>query len=174
MFSPSSPRWWHRLLEIFSDPNSLLRLGKISPFEGRAKGQIPPKYPGSGEVPTWEMKAESSSGHSFLSFLSFFLSFLLFIPPVASPCARPPVGKKNISFGTTQDRKMFPYHFAPDRLGIEVTGVRGSPWLGPGCYLGSEVSSSLNFGLFHSRNRVTAALQTRCRVSRGKRNSLLS
>nr|XP_041577274.1 protein pitchfork [Taeniopygia guttata] len=45
---------------------------------------------------------------------------------------------KLISFGTTQDRKMFPHHFAPDRLGIEVLGVRGSPFLGPGSYLGPE------------------------------------
>ncbi|KAM6998204.1 ciliary microtubule-associated protein 3 [Passerculus sandwichensis] len=45
---------------------------------------------------------------------------------------------KLISFGTTQDRKMFPSSFAPDRLGIEVLGVRGSPLLGPGSYLGPE------------------------------------
>ncbi|XP_068029307.1 ciliary microtubule-associated protein 3 [Anomalospiza imberbis] len=45
---------------------------------------------------------------------------------------------KLISFGTTQERKMFPHYFAPDRLGIEVIGVRGSPFLGPGSYLGPE------------------------------------
>ncbi|XP_039551887.1 protein pitchfork [Passer montanus] len=47
---------------------------------------------------------------------------------------------KLISFGTTQDRKMFPYHCAPDRLGIEMLGLRGSPRLGPGSYLGPESS----------------------------------
>ncbi|XP_053854156.1 protein pitchfork-like [Vidua macroura] len=45
---------------------------------------------------------------------------------------------KLISFGTTQERKMFPHYFAPDRLGIEVLGVRGSPFLGPGSYLGPQ------------------------------------
>ncbi|XP_064255080.1 ciliary microtubule-associated protein 3-like isoform X2 [Passer domesticus] len=52
----------------------------------------------------------------------------------------PKAGAKLISFGTTQDRKMFPYHCAPDRLGIEMLGPRGSPWLGPGSYLGPESS----------------------------------
>ncbi|XP_014113627.1 PREDICTED: protein pitchfork isoform X2 [Pseudopodoces humilis] len=47
---------------------------------------------------------------------------------------------KHISFGTTQDRKMFPYYYAPDRLGIEMPGMRGSPFLGPGCYLGPETN----------------------------------
>ncbi|XP_050840914.1 protein pitchfork, partial [Serinus canaria] len=50
----------------------------------------------------------------------------------------PPAVTKPISFGTTQERKMFPYGFAPDRLGIEVLGVRGDPSLGPGSYLGPE------------------------------------
>uniref|UniRef100_A0A8C3MB36 Uncharacterized protein n=1 Tax=Geospiza parvula TaxID=87175 RepID=A0A8C3MB36_GEOPR len=47
-----------------------------------------------------------------------------------------------ISFGTTQERKTFPYSYAPDRLGIEVLGVRGNPSLGPGSYLGPESSLS--------------------------------
>uniref|UniRef100_A0A8C3MCZ4 Uncharacterized protein n=1 Tax=Geospiza parvula TaxID=87175 RepID=A0A8C3MCZ4_GEOPR len=46
--------------------------------------------------------------------------------------------KSLISFGTTQERKTFPYSYAPDRLGIEVLGVRGNPSLGPGSYLGPE------------------------------------
>ncbi|XP_056367294.1 protein pitchfork [Oenanthe melanoleuca] len=46
--------------------------------------------------------------------------------------------QKLISFGTTQDRKMFPHHHAPDRLGIATPGVRGSPALGPGSYLGPQ------------------------------------
>ncbi|XP_071306292.1 ciliary microtubule-associated protein 3 isoform X2 [Agelaius tricolor] len=48
---------------------------------------------------------------------------------------------KLISFGTTQERKMFPYSYAPDRLGIEALGLRGSPSLGPGSYLGPENSA---------------------------------
>nr|XP_031362841.1 protein pitchfork [Lonchura striata domestica] len=45
---------------------------------------------------------------------------------------------KLISFGTTQERKMFPQHFGADRLGIEALGAQGSPFLGPGSYLGPE------------------------------------
>ncbi|XP_057242913.1 protein pitchfork [Malurus melanocephalus] len=48
--------------------------------------------------------------------------------------------QKRISFGTTQERKMFPYHYAPDRLGIEMPAVGRNPLLGPGCYLGPETN----------------------------------
>uniref|UniRef100_A0A8C5TJ96 Protein pitchfork n=1 Tax=Malurus cyaneus samueli TaxID=2593467 RepID=A0A8C5TJ96_9PASS len=54
--------------------------------------------------------------------------------------------QKRISFGTTQERKMFPYHYAPDRLGIEMPAVGRNPLLGPGCYLGPEVSSPCTLG----------------------------
>ncbi|XP_038018495.1 protein pitchfork [Motacilla alba alba] len=74
--------------------------------------------------------------------LAFSRSLPLLPPPVcqARMAARhdPKAGAKLISFGTTQERKMFPYGYAPDRLGIEVLGVRGSPSLGPGSYLGPE------------------------------------
>ncbi|XP_027515422.1 protein pitchfork [Corapipo altera] len=48
--------------------------------------------------------------------------------------------QKHVSFGTTQERKMFPYYYAPDRLGIEVAAVGGNPLVGPGCYLGQETT----------------------------------
>ncbi|NXK05245.1 PIFO protein, partial [Herpetotheres cachinnans] len=54
--------------------------------------------------------------------------------------------QKRISFGSCQERKMFPLHHAPDRLGIQLTAIRGDPWLGPGCYLSQE-SSSLRYSL---------------------------
>ncbi|XP_041282946.1 protein pitchfork [Onychostruthus taczanowskii] len=62
---------------------------------------------------------------------------------------------KPISFGTTQERKMFPYHCAPDRLGIEGLGVRGSPSLGPGSYLGpqSGTPGPAAYGPFPERPR---------------------
>ncbi|XP_066059805.1 ciliary microtubule-associated protein 3 [Chamaea fasciata] len=68
--------------------------------------------------------------------------------------------EKQISFGTTQDRKMFPYYFAPDRLGIEMPGMRGSPSLGPGCYLGPEANvfqSSTSSRPMSSRGYVLGA-----------------
>ncbi|XP_062461552.1 ciliary microtubule-associated protein 3 isoform X1 [Pezoporus occidentalis] len=49
--------------------------------------------------------------------------------------------QKPISFGTCQERKMFPLHDAPDRLGIQLKSIRGQPSLGPGCYLSQERSS---------------------------------
>ncbi|OCT91827.1 protein pitchfork [Xenopus laevis] len=48
---------------------------------------------------------------------------------------------KGICFGTTQDRKQFPYYCAPDRLGNDLTPIRGTPNLGPGCYNIDEVTS---------------------------------
>ncbi|KAF1666034.1 Protein pitchfork, partial [Aptenodytes patagonicus] len=54
--------------------------------------------------------------------------------------------QKRISFGSCQERKMFPLHHAPDRLGIQLIGMRGDPSLGPGCYLSQE-RSSLGYSL---------------------------
>ncbi|XP_050767221.1 protein pitchfork [Gymnogyps californianus] len=48
--------------------------------------------------------------------------------------------QKWISFGSCQERKMFPLHHAPDRLGIQLIAIRGDPSLGPGCYLSQERS----------------------------------
>ena len=47
--------------------------------------------------------------------------------------------KKPVSFGTTQDRGLFPHICAPDRLGNELNALRGSPNRGPGCYDNAEV-----------------------------------
>uniref|UniRef100_A0A8C4UMW0 Primary cilia formation n=1 Tax=Falco tinnunculus TaxID=100819 RepID=A0A8C4UMW0_FALTI len=52
-------------------------------------------------------------------------------------------GRKRISFGSCQERKMFPLHHAPDRLAIQLIPIRGDPSLGPGCYLSHEVSYSV-------------------------------
>ncbi|XP_041869701.1 protein pitchfork isoform X3 [Corvus kubaryi] len=72
----------------------------------------------------------------------------------------PKAVQKSISFGTTQERKMFPYYYAPDRLGIEVAAVRGNPLLGPGCYLGPEkniLKSSMSTRPMSSRGYVMGA-----------------
>uniref|UniRef100_A0A8C0V938 Protein pitchfork n=1 Tax=Cyanistes caeruleus TaxID=156563 RepID=A0A8C0V938_CYACU len=94
---------------------------------------------------------------------------------MAFPCACPPAVDKHISFGTTQDRKMFPYYYAPDRLGIEMPGMRGSPFLGPGCYLGPEsniLKSSISTRPMSSRGYVMGArtaprFQWKTQVRRG-------
>ncbi|KFP29675.1 Protein pitchfork, partial [Colius striatus] len=49
--------------------------------------------------------------------------------------------QKRISFGSCQERKIFPLHYAPHRLGIQQMAIRGDPLLGPGCYLSQERSS---------------------------------
>ncbi|KFQ33390.1 Protein pitchfork, partial [Merops nubicus] len=49
--------------------------------------------------------------------------------------------QKQISFGSCQERKMFPLHHAPGRLGIQHPPSRGHPVLGPGSYLTQERSS---------------------------------
>uniref|UniRef100_A0A8B9B982 Ciliary microtubule associated protein 3 n=1 Tax=Anser brachyrhynchus TaxID=132585 RepID=A0A8B9B982_9AVES len=47
---------------------------------------------------------------------------------------------QGISFGSCQERKTFPLHHAPDRLGIQLGAIKGNPFLGPGCYQSQEVS----------------------------------
>ncbi|XP_006025094.1 protein pitchfork isoform X2 [Alligator sinensis] len=47
------------------------------------------------------------------------------------------VQKRN-SFGSCQDRNIFPLHYARDRLGNHLVPIRGEPWRGPGCYKSDE------------------------------------
>ncbi|KAM4795859.1 ciliary microtubule-associated protein 3 [Rhinophrynus dorsalis] len=47
----------------------------------------------------------------------------------------------NISFGSSQPRKLFPYDCAPDRFGNELTPIKGTPNLGPGCYQYEEMQT---------------------------------
>ncbi|KAM4700777.1 ciliary microtubule-associated protein 3 [Discoglossus pictus] len=56
---------------------------------------------------------------------------------------------KQLAFGSTQPRKNFPHHCAPDRLGNEMAPIRGTPNLGPGCYDYEEVTNSLS--LLHKK-----------------------
>ncbi|XP_062963218.1 ciliary microtubule-associated protein 3 isoform X2 [Cynocephalus volans] len=41
----------------------------------------------------------------------------------------------NYSFGTCQQRKLFPHYHAPNLLGNKFLPLRGSPRRGPGCYI---------------------------------------
>ncbi|NXX13761.1 PIFO protein, partial [Podargus strigoides] len=54
--------------------------------------------------------------------------------------------QKRISFGSCQERKIFPLHHAPDRLGMLMTAITGNPDLGPSYYLSQE-KSSLRYSL---------------------------
>ncbi|NWX49715.1 PIFO protein, partial [Steatornis caripensis] len=54
--------------------------------------------------------------------------------------------QKRISFGSRQERKVFPLYHATDRLGIQMIAIRGNPSLGPDCYLSQE-RSSLRYSL---------------------------
>nr|XP_023649396.1 protein pitchfork isoform X1 [Paramormyrops kingsleyae] len=42
-------------------------------------------------------------------------------------------GPQNVVFGSCQERTLFPYHCAPDRMGNELS-LKGCPHRGPGCY----------------------------------------
>ncbi|XP_069489152.1 ciliary microtubule-associated protein 3 isoform X2 [Ambystoma mexicanum] len=50
---------------------------------------------------------------------------------------------KNVSFGSSHDRELFPYHCAPDRLGNEMAPIRGEPHCGPGSYRNEEVTNMI-------------------------------
>ena len=46
---------------------------------------------------------------------------------------------RRVAFGSQVERKMFPYHAPPTKMGIECK-LRGSPKLAPGCYDHDPVS----------------------------------
>ncbi|KAK2526616.1 Pifo [Columba guinea] len=69
-----------------------------------------------------------------------------FITLVESPSPGLTDAQKRISFGSCQERKIFPAHQASDRLGIQLTAAGGNASLGPGCYLSQE-KSSLRYSL---------------------------
>ncbi|XP_026532661.1 protein pitchfork isoform X1 [Notechis scutatus] len=46
--------------------------------------------------------------------------------------------QKERPFGTTQEKKIFPFHHAPDRLGNEFAPIIGDPDRGPGTYNHAE------------------------------------
>uniref|UniRef100_A0A8D2Q163 Primary cilia formation n=1 Tax=Varanus komodoensis TaxID=61221 RepID=A0A8D2Q163_VARKO len=51
--------------------------------------------------------------------------------------------QKRTSFGTCQDKRIFPFSYAPDRLGNEHVPVRGEPHRGPGAYNHGERTTLL-------------------------------
>ncbi|XP_061042164.1 ciliary microtubule-associated protein 3-like isoform X2 [Eubalaena glacialis] len=44
----------------------------------------------------------------------------------------------NYSFGTCQQRKLFPHFHPPNLLGNKFLPLRGAPHRGPGCYIGED------------------------------------
>ncbi|XP_062994808.1 ciliary microtubule-associated protein 3 [Elgaria multicarinata webbii] len=51
--------------------------------------------------------------------------------------------QKRTSFGTCQEKKIFPFFYAPDRLGNEYVPIRGDTHRGPGTYNHGERSTLL-------------------------------
>ena len=49
-----------------------------------------------------------------------------------------PGRRRGVGFGTSQDRKLFPTNFAPNRLGNQMFR-KEEPHRGPGCYENHEV-----------------------------------
>ncbi|XP_073416847.1 ciliary microtubule-associated protein 3 isoform X2 [Dendrobates tinctorius] len=66
-----------------------------------------------------------------------------------------PEAWKRVCFGSSQERKQFPYYCAPDRLGNDLAPIRGAPNRGPGCYNYEEMQtpSPAEYQSFWSRER---------------------
>uniref|UniRef100_A0A3P8W9R2 Primary cilia formation n=1 Tax=Cynoglossus semilaevis TaxID=244447 RepID=A0A3P8W9R2_CYNSE len=59
-------------------------------------------------------------------------------PPSCTPPPLPPTHPQlSRSFGSGQHRKLFPLHYAPDRLGNQMSRLN-APHVGPGCYNNHE------------------------------------
>ncbi|XP_029429763.1 protein pitchfork-like isoform X2 [Rhinatrema bivittatum] len=52
---------------------------------------------------------------------------------------------RQLSFGTTQERRQFPYYCAPDRLGTELVPIRGPPHIGPATYEVDKVTGIMYY-----------------------------
>uniref|UniRef100_A0A8C3YBL5 Protein pitchfork n=1 Tax=Catagonus wagneri TaxID=51154 RepID=A0A8C3YBL5_9CETA len=52
----------------------------------------------------------------------------------------------NYSFGTCQQRKLFPHFYPPSLLGNKFVPLRGAPHRGPGCYITEDVSIHFPLG----------------------------
>uniref|UniRef100_A0A8C0GTI5 Ciliary microtubule associated protein 3 n=1 Tax=Chelonoidis abingdonii TaxID=106734 RepID=A0A8C0GTI5_CHEAB len=68
--------------------------------------------------------------------------------PVAPPPRSLGLQRKRNSFGSCQERKIFPFHHAPDRLGNQLVPILGDPYRGPGSYNNDE-RSSMVYALTH-------------------------
>nr|XP_060628615.1 ciliary microtubule-associated protein 3 [Anolis sagrei ordinatus] len=56
--------------------------------------------------------------------------------------------QKRNSFGSCQEREVFPFSYAPDRLGNEYVPIKGHPNRGPGAYNNAE-RNTLIYNLAH-------------------------
>ena len=66
-----------------------------------------------------------------------------------SPLSCSPETLVNYSFGTCQQRKLFPHSHPPNLLGNKFLPLRGVPHRGPGCYIAEDVS--IHFPLSRSQ-----------------------
>nr|XP_060477322.1 ciliary microtubule-associated protein 3 [Panthera onca] len=55
----------------------------------------------------------------------------------------------NYSFGTCQQRKLFPQYYPPNLLGNKFIPLRGAPHRGPGCYIAEDM-----YGLAYNLSRI--------------------
>ena len=63
-----------------------------------------------------------------------------------------------VAFSSGVERKMFPMHHAPTRMGIEQV-LRGAPHRGPGCYSEDIVCCNIVCGLEGGPPKGTQLLQ---------------
>uniref|UniRef100_A0A8C3VN55 Protein pitchfork n=1 Tax=Catagonus wagneri TaxID=51154 RepID=A0A8C3VN55_9CETA len=55
----------------------------------------------------------------------------------------------NYSFGTCQQRKLFPHFYPPNLLGNKFVPLRGAPHRGPGCYITED-----RYGLAYNLSKI--------------------
>ncbi|XP_008570120.1 PREDICTED: protein pitchfork [Galeopterus variegatus] len=60
----------------------------------------------------------------------------------------------NYSFGTRQQRKLFPHYHAPNLLGNKFLPLRGSPRRGPGCYILEDT-----YGLAYNLTKIPTSIK---------------
>ncbi|XP_022439545.1 protein pitchfork-like [Delphinapterus leucas] len=60
----------------------------------------------------------------------------------------------NCSFGTCQQRKLFPYFHPPNLLGNKFLPLRGAPHRGPGCYIAED-----RYGLAYNLSKIPTSIK---------------
>ena len=117
---------------------------------GRAVGQ--------GWLLSWEQTGpqtvSNSEGLASRCECSFFLSCVcvcVFFPEKVD---------SKVAFGSAEERKLFPVHSNPTRMGIEQ-GLRGDPQRGPGCYADDPVCA-WSSGLHGNQMYISHSLACSC------------
>ena len=64
---------------------------------------------------------------------------MICILPTVFNFSKTEISARRVAFGSQTERKMFPFHKPPSKIGLGQ-GIRGDPWMGPGCHSADPVS----------------------------------